>query len=93
MRLSQTSSQDASTQTNSVSSPTRIGRSFSILRHRRSNKPLDDEILELIECCRRYQVSNFLENLALFFKCCFKKSILFNLLRGTHTNLISIKRH
>uniref|UniRef100_A0A915AL67 G-protein coupled receptors family 3 profile domain-containing protein n=1 Tax=Parascaris univalens TaxID=6257 RepID=A0A915AL67_PARUN len=55
VHISQSPSQDASTQTDSVNSSSKFARTFSVLGGKRGSKHIDDEVMQLIDSCRRYQ--------------------------------------
>ncbi|EJW79547.1 hypothetical protein WUBG_09544, partial [Wuchereria bancrofti] len=65
--ISQSSSQDASTQTESNKITSKFARTFSIIsgglgtscstQHEVKQLEVNDEVQELIDCCRRYQIS------------------------------------
>ncbi|KHN88099.1 Metabotropic glutamate receptor 5, partial [Toxocara canis] len=55
VHISQSPSQDASTQTDSANPSSKFARTFSILASKRGSKAMDDEVMQLIDSCRRYQ--------------------------------------
>ncbi|VDN50893.1 unnamed protein product [Dracunculus medinensis] len=57
IHVSQSPSQDASTQTDSNNSS--FARTFSVLGGKRGSKMINDDVMQLIECCRRYQDEKF----------------------------------
>lgn len=58
VHISQSPSQDASTQTDSANSSSKFARTFSVLGGKRGSKHIDDEVMQLIDSCRRYQVGS-----------------------------------
>ncbi|VDK43446.1 unnamed protein product [Anisakis simplex] len=55
VHISQSASQDASTQTESLNLSSKFSRTFSVLGTKRGNRAMDEEVLQLIDSCRRYQ--------------------------------------